>query len=197
LFVSLEGIDGSGKTTQAKLLAKDLGDEALYVREPGGTAAGEQLRKVLIDSETPLTPVSELLVFLAARAELVADVIEPKLAEGASVVCDRFSDSTIAYQGVARDLGFERVRELCDFATAGRWPDLTIYLRIDPDKSLAKLAESDRFESEGVEFQRKIAEAYDQIAAAEPERVRVVDATGSVKAVHKRVMEEVGRLAHS
>jgi dTMP kinase len=197
LFVSLEGIDGSGKTTQAKLLAKDLGDEALYVREPGGTPAGEQLRKVLIDSETPLTPVSELLVFLAARAELVADVIEPKLAEGASVVCDRFSDSTIAYQGVARDLGFERVRELCDFATAGRWPDLTIYLRIDPDKSLAKLAEGDRFESEGVEFQRKIAEAYDQIAAAEPERVRVVDATGSVKAVHKRVMEEVGRLAHS
>jgi dTMP kinase len=124
-------------------------------------------------------------------------VIEPKLAEGGSVVCDRFSDSTIAYQGVGRDLGFERVRELCDFATAGRWPDLTIYLRIDPDKSLAKLAESDRFESEGVEFQRKIAEAYDRIAAAEPERVRVVEATGSVKAVHKRVMEEVGRLAHS
>jgi dTMP kinase len=191
LFISLEGIDGSGKTTQGRMLAQALGEDAIYVREPGGTDAGEKLRGVLMDAETPLSPEAELLVFLAARAELVAAVIEPALAEGKVVVCDRFSDSTIAYQGSARGLGVQRVRELCDFATGGRWPDLTLYLRVDPEKALSQLAIDDRFESEGVEFQRKIAEAYDALAAEETARIRTIDATGAVKQVHNRVMEAV------
>jgi dTMP kinase len=191
LFISLEGIDGSGKTTQGRMLAQALGEDAMYVREPGGTEAGEKLRAVLMDAETPLAPEAELLVFLAARAELVTRVIEPALAEGKTVVCDRFSDSTIAYQGAARGLGVERVRELCDFATGGRWPDLTLYLRVDPGKALSQLAIDDRFESEGVEFQRKIAAAYDALAAEETARIRTIDATGAVKQVHNRVMEAV------
>jgi dTMP kinase len=191
MFISLEGIDGSGKTTQGRMLAQALGDDAIYVREPGGTAAGEKLRALLMDAETPLAPEAELLVFLAARAELVASVIEPALAEGRTVVCDRFSDSTIAYQGAARGLGVERVRELCDFATGGRWPDLTLYLRVDPEKALSQLAIDDRFESEGVEFQRQIAGAYDALAAEETARIRTIDATGAVKQVHNRVMEAV------
>jgi dTMP kinase len=191
LFISLEGIDGSGKTTQGRMLAQALGEDAMYIREPGGTEAGEKLRAVLMDAETPLAPEAELLVFLAARAELVASVIEPALAEGKTVVCDRFSDSTVAYQGAARGLGVERVRELCDFATGGRWPDLTLYLRVDPEKALSQLAIDDRFESEGVEFQRKIAAAYDALAAEETARIRTIDATGAVKQVHNRVMEAV------
>jgi dTMP kinase len=192
LFISLEGIDGSGKTTQGRMLAQELGENAMYVREPGGTDAGEKLRSVVIDAETPLAAEAELLVFLAARAELISTVIEPALAEGKTVVCDRFSDSTIAYQGAARGLGVERVRELCDFATGGRWPDITLYLRVDPDKAYSQLAMEDRFESEGVEFQRTIAAAYDSLAAQETARIRTVDAAGSVKQVHNRVMEAIG-----
>jgi dTMP kinase len=197
LFVSLEGIDGSGKTTQAKLLAKELGADTELVREPGGTELGEEIRGWLLKSGKALHPMVELQLFSVARTQLVDEVIRPAIADGRHVVSDRFSDSSVAYQGGGRGLNEAEVRNLCDTVTERLWPDLTVYLRIDPEHALSKLSAGDRFESEGVEFQRKVAEAYDRIAAAEPERVRVVDATGSVKAVHKRVMEEVGRLAHS
>jgi dTMP kinase len=196
LFVSLEGIDGSGKTTQAKLLAKDLGEETALVREPGGTELGERLRDLILKSSEPLSPMVELQLFCVARSQLVDQVIRPALDEGRTVVSDRFSDSSVAYQGGGRGLDPADVRNLCDIVTEGLWPDLTIYLKIDPDKAFSKLADSDRIESEGVDFQRKVAEAYDRIAVAEADRVRIVDAGGSVKVVHKRVMEEVGRLAH-
>ena len=196
LFVSLEGIDGSGKTTQAKLLAKELGEGTVLVREPGGTELGERLRDLILKSSDLLSPMVELQLFCVARSQLVDQVIRPALDEGRTVVSDRFSDSSVAYQGGGRGLDPADVRNLCDIVTEGLWPDLTIYLKIDPDEAFSKLADSDRIESEGVDFQRKVAEGYERIAAEEPERVRVVDANGSVKAVHKRVMEEVGRLAH-
>jgi dTMP kinase len=193
MFISLEGIDGSGKTSQAKLLARALGEEVLLVREPGGTKAGERIRQVLKDPDLELDPLAELLLFCAARAELVAQVVGPAREAGRDVVCDRFSDSSVAYQGTARGLGAERVEEICDLATRGVWPDLTVLLRIDPDRAAKRIGrrKADRFEGEGIELQRRVAEGYDEVARRHPERVRVVDADGDRNTVHAAVLAEV------
>jgi dTMP kinase len=193
MFISLEGIDGSGKTTQAKLLAKALGDQVVLVREPGGTETGERIRGLLKDPSLELDPLAELLLFCAARAELVAQVVSPAREQARDVVCDRFSDSSVAYQGVARGLGVDRVEEICDLATGGVWPDLTILLRIDPDAAAARIGRrhADRFEGEGIELQRLVAEGYGEVARRHPGRVRVVDADGDRESVHAAVLAEV------
>ncbi len=193
MFISLEGIDGSGKSTQAKLLAAALGDEVVLVREPGGTETGERVRGLLKDPALELDPLAELLLFCAARAELVARVIGPARDERRDVVCDRFSDSSVAYQGVARGLGVDRVEEICDLATGGVWPDVTILLRIAPDVAAARIGrrKADRFEGEGIELQRLVAEGYDEVARRHPDRVRAVDADGDRENVHAAVLAEV------
>jgi dTMP kinase len=193
MFISLEGIDGSGKTSQAKLLAAALGGDVVLVREPGGTKTGERIRDLLKDPALELGSLSELLLFCAARAELVSQVIGPAQERGQDVVCDRFSDSSVAYQGTARGLGAERVEEICDLATGGVWPDLTILLRIDPERAATRIGrrKADRFEGEGIELQRLVAEGYEEIARRHPERVRVVEAEGDREAVHEAVLAEV------
>lgn len=191
MFVSLEGIDGSGKSTQARLLAEALGPEAVAIREPGGTEAAERIRGLLADPSVALDPLAELLLFLAARADLTERVIRPALEAGRDVVADRFSDSSVAYQGAARGLGVGEVIGLCETATDGLWPDLTLLLRVDPELGLGRAAGEDRFESEGLELQRAVAAAYEEIATIASDRVVVIDAAGSVDEVHRRVIAAV------
>jgi dTMP kinase len=185
VFITLEGIDRSGKTTQARLLAEALGPHSLLLREPGGTEAGERVRELLADPDLELDAMSELLLFGAARAELVTRAIRPALEAGRHVVCDRFTDSTLAYQGEGRGLGRERVEALNRLATGGLEPDLTLLLRIDPDAAARREGEAeDRFERAGLELQRAVARAYDEIAHRNPERVVVIDADRDTDAVH-------------
>ena len=191
MFVSLEGIDGSGKSTQARLLAEALGPETLEIREPGGTEAAERIRELLADPTLALEPYAELLLFLAARADLTERVIRPALDAGRTVVSDRFADSTVAYQGAARGLGVGETISLSDAATDGLWPDLTILLRVDPEVGLGRTDGDDRFESEGLELQKAVAEAYEEIAQIASDRVVALDASGSVEEVHEQVMEAV------
>ena len=191
MFISLEGIDGSGKSTQAKLLAEALGPETLLIREPGGTEAAERVRALLADPGLELDPLAELLLFLAARADLTARVIRTALDAGRDVVSDRFADSSVAYQGAARGLGVGEVISLTDAATEGLWPDLTVLLRVDPEVGLGRADGGDRFESEGLELQRAVAQAYEEIAQIASDRVVVVDGDGSVEEVHERVTEAV------
>jgi dTMP kinase len=193
VFITLEGVDRSGKTTQANLLAGALGGDTVPLREPGGTPAGERVRELLKDPAVELDPLAELLLFCAARAQLVAEVIRPALDAGNDVVCDRFSDSTVAYQGHARGLGAELAGRLCEIATGGLQPDLTLLLRIDPLDAAVRESRSDRFEEEGVELQQAVAAGYDAIAERHSERVVVIDAAGSIDEVHARIMGAVKR----
>ena len=201
MFVTLEGIDRAGKTTQAGLLAQALGPDTLLLREPGGTEVGERIRGLLKDPSVELDARAELLLFCAARAELCATVIRPALEAGRDVVSDRFIDSTAAYQGAGRGIGVREVTRLNELAIAGCAPDLTVLLRLGSDDAEARGQQrllageedgTDRFEAEGTEFQRVVAEAYDDLAAANPDRIVVVDGEGSVEEVHARVMDAVG-----
>jgi dTMP kinase len=183
LFVTIEGIDRSGKSTQARRLAEALGDDALLVREPGGTPAGERIRDLLKDPAIELEPRSEALLFAAARAELVAAVIRPALDAGKVVISDRYLDSSLAYQGHARGLGEAEVRRVNEWATASLEPDLTVLLRIDPETAAARAGEADRFEDEGLELQQRVADAYEALAAANPARWKAIDAARDPDAV--------------
>ena len=197
MFISLEGIDGSGKTTQARRLAEAL-PGSLLIREPGGTDTGERVRELIKDPGLAVDPLAELLLFCAARAQLVNEVIVPARDEGRMVVCDRFSDSSIAYQGIARGLGADRVESLCDVATGGVWPDVTFFLRLHPEVAAERIAAegraADRFEGEGLELQKKVAEGYEEVAARHPERVKVIDASAEPDEIHMALIAELDRV---
>jgi dTMP kinase len=191
MFVTFEGIDRSGKTTQARLLCAALGDEALGVREPGGTELGERVRAILKDPGVRLAAETEALLFAAARAQLVSEVVRPALEAGRVVVSDRFLDSSLAYQGGARELGIEEVARVNRFATGGLLPDLTFLLVIDPAAAAARAGERDRFEEEGAQLQRRVLEAYEELAATEPDRWRRVEADRPPEEVHADVLAAV------
>ncbi len=194
MFVSFEGIDGSGKSTQAALLAKALRDEGrdvIATREPGGTQAGERIRGLLL-GDSVLTPWTEAALFAAARAQLVDEVILPALERGGDVVCDRFVDSSLAYQGLARGLGLDDVLELNRLATRGVVPDRTVLLLLAPDEALRRAgARPDRIEREGIAFLARVDAAYRELAERFPERIQIVDATLPREAVATIVLNDV------
>lgn len=196
-FITFEGIDRSGKSTQAAMLAQSLGeDRALLVREPGGTPAAERIRELLKDAATPLTDRAEALLFTAARADLVATVIEPALDQGRVVIADRFIDSTLAYQGVVRGLGLANVARLNEWACDGLVPDLTILLDIDAERAVSRgVEDGDRFEAEGLEFQQQVANAYRQIANQAEDRIVQIAGDHPPAQIHSEVLALVrGRL---
>lgn len=200
LFITLEGADGCGKSTQAAILADRIaatGREVVRLREPGGTAVSEKIRALVLDPEnSEMAPECELLLFEASRAQLVRQVIEPALARGAVVVCDRFYDSTFAYQAAGRSLAEPTIRAANALGSCGVAPDRTLVLDMDTDDALSRATRdgADRMEAEGVTFQRRVREGYLRLVAEEPRRVRRVDAAGTVEEVAGRLADALADL---
>ncbi|HYY95720.1 MAG TPA: dTMP kinase [Pyrinomonadaceae bacterium] len=206
-FITFEGIDGCGKSTQMRMLASELrlrGLEVVTTREPGGTPLGTQVRKVLLDTEEQVDPLAELLLYAADRAQHVRTFVRPALDSGHVVLSDRYADATAAYQGAGRGFPSELISELIALATGGLMPDLTLIFDLTVDESqrraqrrVRKGIQQDRLDAEDAAFHTRVRDAYLKIAAAEPERVRVVDASGSVQETHSQVMRIVMPLIES
>jgi dTMP kinase len=205
LFITLEGVEGSGKTTQAATLAATLREQGRIVsvtREPGGTRAGEAIRKIFLDPEVSLDVASELLLVLADRAQHVREKLRPGIETGEIVISDRYSDSTVAYQGYGRGFDLPLLRQLNQLATAGVIPDLTLVLDCPAEVGLARTRARvqgqdhrfDRFESELVDFHRRVREGFLAIAKAEPDRVRIVDSQQSYESVTGEILTAANEL---
>jgi dTMP kinase len=200
-LITIEGLDGAGKTTLAEGLVGALrarGIDVELLREPGGVPASERLRDLVKDPALHVAPRAEALIYAAARAQLVAERVAPLLERGGWVLLDRFADSMVAYQGVARDLGMEEVDALNRFAIGDVKPDRTLLLRIEPLAGRERLADRgdapDRLEGEAASFFAAVADGYDRIAAAEPERVRTIDASATPDEVLARALAELDDL---
>ncbi len=195
-FITLEGIEGAGKSTMLNFISEQLqqaGNEVVVTREPGGTRVGEKLREILLDnSNTQLSDDAELLIIFAARAQHLQQVIRPALNAGQYVLCDRFTDASYAYQGGGRNMSTERIRQLEDWAQQGLKPDLTILFDLDVATGLrraGKRGDADRFEQEHVDFFERIRQCYIDRASVEPERFRVIDAASTVDNVKQQILE--------
>ncbi len=208
-FITLEGPEGSGKTTQANLLVerlKKLGREAMYVREPGGTPTGEAIRQILQYDKAgePICPETEVLLFAASRAQLVRHVIIPALEKGTIVICDRFADSTTAYQGYGRGFSVEQMLAINQFAIDGAVPDVTLLLDLDVSVGFQRIVQRhktssttwDRIEREEKAFHEKVRNGYLELARRWPERFKVVNAQGSTGDVEKDIWRIVGNVIH-
>jgi dTMP kinase len=191
-FITLEGIEGSGKTTQAALLRDFLtskGHDVVITREPGGSPIAEKIREILLDPRNlKMVPLAELFLYEASRTQHVAEVIRPALEAGRWVLCDRFFDASTAYQGNARGLGMKMVAELNLVATSGLVPDLTLVLDLPVEVGLKRLARSpDRIESETLDFHERVRQGYLEMAEGDPSRIKVVDASGTIDDIHVRI----------
>ena len=189
MLISVEGLDGAGKTTLIAGLARHL-DDATVLREPGGVELSERIRALVADPTLQVDPRAEALLYAAARAQLVAEKLVDH--EG-TIILDRFVDSSLAYQGGGRELGVENIRNLNAFATRGITPDLTLLLRIDPEQGLQRIAgrEADRLEASGTAFFERVAQTYDELAAQEPDRFRVLDATLAPEQLLQAALEAI------
>ena len=194
-YIAFEGIEGAGKSTVAEKVADQVRDgtnRVVTVREPGGTRTGERIRGVLLDTDGSPGPWAEALLFAAARAQLAEEVVGPALAAGDWVVSDRSVYSSLAYQGGGRQLGIDAVRSVNEPGLAGVWPQLVILLRVDAIAGLGRQRIADRIGREGVEFQQRVADAFDELAIAEPDRFAVIDAGRPLGDVVTAALREIG-----
>jgi dTMP kinase len=204
-FISLEGIDGSGKSTQLKMLANVLrsrGIDVVITREPGGTALGQALREAFLETRETVSPMAELLSFAADRAQHVEFLIKPAITEGKIVISDRYADATFAYQGAGRGFAEDKVNQVIELATGGLKPDLTLFFDISIATALSRMNDRDgsktkknRMDEETAEFYSRVRDAYLGIAEREPGRFRIVDAEGSVDDIHVSVVKLVDELS--
>lgn len=197
LFITFEGADGCGKTTQMKLLAKYLekqGHDVLLTREPGGKGLGEKVREILLNYDGEVSDRCESFLFLADRAQNIDIIVNPAVEAGKIVLCDRHTDSTVAYQGYGRGLDLDRINLLNSIAVNGRRPDLTFVFDIDTETSMQRVGkEKDRMESAGIEFHNRVREGYLKIAQQEPERIIVIDASKSIEEIHEKVLNQIAK----
>ena len=195
LFITFEGADGCGKTTQIELLSKYLqkqGFKTLVTREPGAKGLGEKLREILLNYDGEVSPTCESFLFLADRAQHVDCIIKPALNDDIIVLCDRHTDSTIAYQGYGRQLDIKQIKKLNDIAVNGLKPDLTIVFDIDIETSMQRVGSTkDRMESAGIDFFKRVREGFLTIAENEPERVKVINSADTIENIHKQVIKLV------
>ena len=200
-FITFEGIDGSGKSTQMRLLVNVLRQQGLEIvttREPGGTTLGQRLRTALLDAQEQVDPLAELLVFAADRAQHVNRHLRPAIESNQIVLSDRYADSTVAFQGAGRGFDAELVNEIVQLATGGLKPDLTLLFNLSVEECVARTrrrhegkTKGDRIDGEDIEFHTRVREAYLRIAAAEPQRFRIVEASGAVQETHQLVVDIV------
>lgn len=197
LFITFEGADGCGKTTQMKLLAEYLqkqGHDVVLTREPGGKGLGEKVREILLNYDGEVSDRCESFLFLADRAQNIDIIVNPAVEAGKIVLCDRHTDSTVAYQGYGRGLDLDRINLLNNIAVNGRKPDLTFVFDIDTETSMKRVGkEKDRMESAGLEFHNRVREGYLKIAQQEPERIKVIDASKSIEKIHKEVLNKIAK----
>lgn len=197
MFITFEGADGCGKTTQIKLIDEYLrskGYKTLLTREPGSKGLGEKIREILLNYDGEVSSRCESFLFLADRAQHVDCIIKPALQEGTIVLCDRHTDSTVAYQGYGRGLDIEEIKKLNAIATGGLKPDLTIVFDVDIETSQSRIGKNkDRMESAGIEFFKKVREGFLEIAKEEPERVKVINSSDTIENIHKKVVELIGK----
>lgn len=193
LFITFEGGEGSGKTTLITKLSDHLkkqGHNIYLTREPGGTKLSEKIRSLLLDTASVICPTSELLLFLASRAQNISENIHPALGEGKIVLCDRFNDSTIVYQGTARNLGTSYVKKMCDLVTESTQPNITFFLDVPPEIGLKRASSKpDRIESEATSFHKLVRKGYQSLAEQEPERIYTIDATQPADVVFQKAVK--------